>query len=140
MYKYKPVTRYILPDSALDSRLPENHCFCPFIDQVAKNTKVTYHLVFSVRGRGKVIPGTCPGVPPCVPLALSVSTKVCAHLGLVPGLRGCRGGRPAIVSKPHFLGASPALARVSIIFLLFRLLLTLLLLLLLLLPVVSTHS
>ena len=26
--------RYIMPESVLDSSLPENHCFCPFVSQV----------------------------------------------------------------------------------------------------------
>ena len=29
--------RYIMPESVLDSSLPENHCFCPFATQVKFN-------------------------------------------------------------------------------------------------------
>jgi len=76
--------RYIMPESVLDSSLPENHCFCLFAPQCVEESLEEDDT-----------------------WDFSKCEQLCPK-GTI-NLRGCKNGQPVISSKPHFFQGDPSL-------------------------------
>jgi len=78
--------RYIMPESVLDSSLPENHCYCPFALQCVKESSDENDS-----------------------WDFSKCEDLCPK-GTI-NLRGCKNDQPVISSKPHFLQGDTSLLK-----------------------------